>query len=72
MTIEQKIKRLEPWLVGVWRFRVKGAKKQWACTYVFDGLYYDIFPKNTLNQALDATWKGIQRIVKKECRICLD
>lgn len=50
--MSELIKKLEPWLVGMWRFRVKDELPKWCCTYVVDGHYYDTWPYDTLDGAL--------------------
>jgi hypothetical protein len=48
----------------LWRFRYKGNKPNWACTWCYRGLYYDTYPKATPGEALDAVyrnWQGKKR-----------
>lgn len=38
---------LEPWLIGLWKFRMAGKEPEWCCTFCIDGYYYDTEPAET-------------------------
>ncbi len=59
MTLEQHFERVTPELVGVWRFRVKGQKPKWCCTYTINGMYYDTMGADTIQEALTRVWRVV-------------
>lgn len=66
MTLSEKLERVQPVLIGLWRFHHSGwAEPQWCCTWRFKGNYHDTFHKKTAEQALDAVWKNWQAKKKK-------
>ena len=56
-----KLERVMPVLIGLWRFRYKGSKPNWCCTWCYRGLYYDTYPKSTPEEALDAVYRNWQK-----------
>lgn len=64
LTLDERLKRVEPWLVGLWRFRELGRKPLWCTTYVVNGNYYDVRGRQTPEHALDATYRDVQQLLK--------
>jgi len=65
LTLEQRFERVEECLVGLWKFRVRGEKPRWCCTYTVDGCYYDTHGKPTKAAALDNVWRNLQQIRRR-------
>ena len=63
LLIEDILDIMEPWLVGLWRFREAGKKKMWCCTFCIDGEYNDTWPSLTVRIAL---WKVYQELKKQK------
>ena len=61
MTFDQKFKRVKPVLVGLWRFRSVKRGLEWCATWTHRGVYYDMFPKDTPEKALDAVYHAWNR-----------
>ena len=61
LTLEQRFKRVEKNLIGVWRFRRFGKKEGWCATYCIKGNYYDTFPSQSLEQTLDKVYRVVIR-----------
>lgn len=68
MTLEEKWKRVEENIIGIWRFRQKGKPILWAATYCFDGFYYDIYPVKNQRIALDIVFSNVQKMIKKQLK----
>jgi hypothetical protein len=64
--LEVLFNQLQPWLIGMWRFREKGKRRTWACTYEINGYYYDTRPKTTLEAALKEVRKQIHNLFGDE------
>lgn len=65
--LEYKINQALPVLIGLWRFHnSKWTKSQWCCTWKYKDSYYDTFPKETPEKALDALLRNWRRIDAKE------
>ena len=59
MTLSTRLLRVQPVLIGLWRFHHAGWKHpQWCCTWRHRGSYYDTFPRKTPDAALDAVWRN--------------
>jgi len=65
LTLEQRFERIEEHLVGLWRFRIRGQKPKWCCTYVFDGYYYDTLGDAEKEDALDNCYRNLQQLKKR-------
>ncbi len=64
---EKKWKRVESIIVGLWRFRNSTKiKQEWSVTWTYRGNYYDTYPKDTPEKALDALYRNWCK-VKKRC-----
>ncbi len=64
LTLEERFKRVENNLIGVWRFRERGKKRLWCATFFFQGDYYDTYGRQTLAVALNAVHKELCRLRK--------
>jgi len=65
LTLEDRFDRVEEHLVGLWRFRVRGQKPKWCCTYVFDGCYYDTTGDETKDKALDNAHRNLTALRRR-------
>jgi len=66
MTTSLRLLRVQPVLIGLWRFHHSTwAKPQWCCTWRHRGQYHDTFHKRTPDQALDAVWKNWRELKKR-------
>jgi len=63
--IGELLEEIEPWMIGLWRFRIAGTKRQWAVTYCHHGLYYDTLPVPTKQEALETALRTIKRLDKR-------
>lgn len=62
MTTSLRLHRVSPVLIGLWRFHHASWKdNKWCCTWRYRGSYYDTFPKDTADKALDAVYKNWQK-----------
>ena len=52
---------LEPWLVGLWRFREKGFAQTWCCTYTVGPHYYDTQPAKDKKTAMWRVYKQLKK-----------
>jgi hypothetical protein len=67
MTLEEKLARVQPVLIGLWRFHHSSWEEpKWCCTWRHKGNYHDTFAKPTAAQALDSVWKNWNQIKKKK------
>ena len=57
-SLDTRLERVMPVLIGLWRFRYKGNHPNWCCTWCYRGLYYDTYPKATPGEALDAVYRN--------------
>lgn len=64
-SIEKKIEKIEPHLIGLWKFRQRGRKPVWCATFTFQGHYYDTQGKLTPHDALDKVHDELQKLWKK-------
>jgi hypothetical protein len=52
-------------LVGIWKFKtVDCPEGEWCCTFTYKGFYYDTYPEDTMEEALDAAWDQLIRVRK--------
>lgn len=65
LLLEDRFKRVEKHLIGLWRFRQRGKKSLWCATFVFQGFYYDIPGKQTPGAALDAVYRELCALRKR-------
>jgi len=65
LTLDDRFARIGDYLVGLWRFRVRGQKPKWCCTYVFDGFYYDTLGDETKEAALDKVHANLKQLIKR-------
>lgn len=62
MTTSARLLRVSPVLIGLWRFHhASWARNKWCCTWRWRGNYYDTFPRQTADAALDAVWRNWRR-----------
>jgi hypothetical protein len=61
-------KDIEPYLIGVWRFREAGRPRSWCATYYYRGDYYDVPGQPTVDAALEGVRDGIKRLQRKAKR----
>ena len=66
MTFEEKFDRVEPILIGLWRFRTPSKKIEWAATWAYRAVFYDTYPQKTKDEALDIVWREWQKIKGKK------
>ena len=62
MTFEEKINRIDEYLVGIWKFRQPNKKPLWCATFVYKGYYYDVPGNNDILVTLDEVHKKILRL----------
>ncbi len=60
--MKELMDRIEPWFIGLWRYRVRGRKPAFAVTYCIDGYYYDTQGHPTPEGALTAALRVISRL----------
>lgn len=68
ITLQQKMKRVENHMIGLWRFRVWDKTPLWCCTFSYRGRYNDTEGKETVEEALDAVYESLQKIRRKNKR----
>ena len=67
MILSERLERVQPVLIGLWRFHHSGwVKPQWCCTWRYNGNYHDTLPKKTADLALDAVWKNWKQIKNRK------
>ena len=62
LTLEEKLARVEDVFVGLWNYRAKRGKPSWTATFLFQGRYHDTRHYDTPSEALDALYRGAQRL----------
>jgi hypothetical protein len=67
-TLDERFKRIEDYLIGVWRFRVRNQPALWAGTFVFEGHYYDVSGKKSPGAVLDAIHREVSLLKKIQRR----
>ena len=60
-SIEDILKLMDTWLVGLWRFREPGKKKMWCCTFCIEANYFDTWPSLTVRIALWKVYKELRK-----------
>jgi hypothetical protein len=55
-------KDIEPFVIGIWRFREARRRRQWYATYVYRGHYYDAVGGDRPEDAVAAIRRGLQRL----------
>ena len=58
-------KDLEPYIIGLWRFRVAGEPRLWCLTYAWRGRYYDTTGAKTPLDAYDQMRVGLARLRRR-------
>ncbi len=67
MNLTQRLERVQPVLIGLWRFHHSSwVEPKWCCTWRLKGNYHDTLPRNTADAALDAVWKNWRQTNKKK------
>lgn len=56
---------VEPYLIGLWRFRTARGRREWAATYCYRGLYYDVYPRATAQAAILGVAAGLRRLRRR-------
>jgi hypothetical protein len=67
-TLEERFKRVEDCLIGLWRFRVRDQEPLWAATFSFEGQYYDVSGKKSPGETLDAVYRDLGILRKNQTR----
>jgi hypothetical protein len=67
-TLEERFKRVEDCLIGVWRFRVRDQEPLWAATFSFEGQYYDVSGKKNPGETLDAVYREMGKLRQMQTR----
>jgi len=65
LTLEDRFKRVEENLIGLWRFRINGKKTRWCATFVFQGDYYDVYGGQTPAVALNEVYRELCSLRKR-------
>lgn len=55
---------VEPFIIGLWRFREAGRQRLWCATYCHDGKYYDVQGKRTLDGVIRGVRVGLRRLCR--------
>ena len=55
-------KEVEPYIIGLWRFREAGRRRLWCATYCYRGRYYDVQGHVTLDETLAKVRNGFDQI----------
>ena len=50
---------VEPFLVGVWKFKGRGQEARWRATVLVNGDYFDIRPEDTIGGALQSALNAV-------------
>lgn len=58
-------KDVEPYIIGLWRFREAGRPRLWCATYFYRGHYYDVWGHPTLDGALVKVRRGLARLRRR-------
>lgn len=66
LSLEDRIRRVDKHLIGIWRFRERGKRRLWCATFQFGGYYYDIQGRRTLVSALNAVHRELCILKKKD------
>lgn len=53
---------IEPFVIGLWRFREVGRPRRWCATYCYRGMYYDVAGCLTLDETVIAVRAGLSRL----------
>lgn len=61
-------KDVEPYIVGLWRFREVEQPRLGCATYFYRGHYYDVSGQPTLDGALEKVRDGLTRLRKRVAR----
>jgi hypothetical protein len=61
-------KDLEPYIVGLWRFREARRPRLWCATFVYRGHYYDVSGQPTLDGALARVRDDLATLRKRNAR----
>jgi hypothetical protein len=63
---------LDPYIIGLWRFRQPGRRPVWCATYCYRGKYYDAQGGDSvgLDEVLAAVRRGLARLRRTCTRSC--
>ena len=53
---------VEPYIIGLWRFREARSARRWCATYCYRGYYYDVADCATLDDAVNEVRAGLLRL----------
>lgn len=56
---------IEPYIIGLWRFREARGPRLWCATYCWRGKYYDVSGKPTIEDALKGVRAGLARLRRR-------
>lgn len=62
MTFEELWNQVEPYITGLWKYRLRGQPTMWCTTIYEDGHYIDTPPAATPREALELALKDIQSL----------
>jgi hypothetical protein len=62
-------KDIEPFLVGIWRFRGVGQPKLWFATFTYRGSYYDVYGCQNPNETCKKIRAALQRLRRPHRKI---
>ena len=56
---------IEPFIIGLWRFREAGQPRLWCATYCYRGRYYDVSGQRTLDDVIAGVRAGLRRLRRR-------
>jgi hypothetical protein len=66
---ERLLEKIGDHFIGLWRFRIYGVRRLWCVTLHVNGYYFDTRGKPTINEALKAAIKVVEKAKKRTKRI---
>ena len=67
--LDNKFNRVKKVLVGLWRFKDPDKKNLlWAASWTYGGVFYDTYPQDSPEEALETVWKKWNEIKKRKRR----
>ncbi|SNR80672.1 hypothetical protein SAMN04488009_0169 [Maribacter sedimenticola] len=64
LSLEDKFKKVENNLIGLWRFKRINENTKWCATFEFKGFYYDVEGYSTPHKTLNAVYKRLEELDK--------
>ncbi|ANQ48189.1 hypothetical protein MY04_0807 [Flammeovirga sp. MY04] len=58
-SLEEKLERVDDHIIGIWKFKRRGMSPKWCATYCWEGEYYDIEGKPTVEEVLDCLYREL-------------